>query len=78
MIKWIDFQNDGNIQFTEFLIAASKKQLLLSNENLLAAFQYFDADRDGRITTRDVAAIFYLDLKELPSTIIGKSYSEII
>jgi Ca2+-binding EF-hand superfamily protein len=34
VIKNVDFQQDGNIQFTEFLVAASRKQLLFSNENL--------------------------------------------
>ncbi len=78
MIKNIDFGQDGNIQFTEFLVAASKKQLLFSNENLLAAFQHFDVDRDGRIQARDIAAMFEMTLAEFKLSSLGKSYEEIL
>ena len=74
----MDFSGDNNIQYTEFLVAASKKQLLFSNENLLATFKYFDVDNDGRITARDIATSFNLDLNELKNTMLGKSHSEIM
>ena len=38
MFKAIDVDNDGLIDFTEFVTAASDKRDLLSDENLLRAF----------------------------------------
>lgn len=38
VIKNVDFQQDGNVQFTEFLVATCKRQLLFNNETLNAAF----------------------------------------
>jgi Ca2+-binding EF-hand superfamily protein len=78
VIKNMDFNKDGSIQYTEFLVAACKKNLLFNNENLLATFQYFDQDHDGRITSRDLATAFSIDLKDLPQTLIGKSYTELL
>lgn len=60
------------------MVAASKKQLLFTNENLLAAFQYFDVDRDGRITSRDISNLFEIPLKDLPFSVLGKSYQELL
>lgn len=78
VIKNVDFQLDGNIQFTEFLVAATKKVLLFTQENLVAAFHYFDTDRDGRITTKDLANILNVEHSQVHITDIGKSYVEMI
>ncbi len=43
-------------------MAASKKNLLFTNENLIAAFQFFDRDKDGKITARDLSKVLDLDL----------------
>lgn len=59
-------------------MAASRKQHLFSPENLLAAFQYFDRDKDGKITARDLSALLDIDLAAVSTSKIGISYAEII
>jgi len=46
----IDFNNDGSINFTEFLTANFKKEKLLSDEALEKTFKLFDIDGNGFIT----------------------------
>jgi Ca2+-binding EF-hand superfamily protein len=73
----MDLNKDGVVQFTEFVVAASKKLLLLTQDNVNATFAWLDADRDGRITTKDLATIFNIPHSELANTELGKSYHEI-
>ena len=46
----IDFNNDGSINFSEFLTVNYKKEKLLSEEALEKAFKLFDIDGNGFIT----------------------------
>ena len=46
----IDFNDDGKINFSEFLTANFKKEKLLSEEALEKAFKLFDLDGNGFIT----------------------------
>jgi calcium-dependent protein kinase len=50
-----------NITFTEFLIAASNKNLLLNENNLKAAFNYIDDDGDGFINRDDYRKFVNID-----------------
>ena len=59
------------------MVAASKKQLTLTADNINATFAWLDVDRDGRITTKDLAAVFNIPHSELANTELGKSYHEI-
>lgn len=60
------------------MVAASKKKLLFTTENLTAAFLFFDRDKDGKITARDLSKFLGLDLNKVSTSDIGKSYAEII
>lgn len=64
------------IQFTEFIVGSCKKLLLLSRDNINMTFNWLDHDRDGRITSKDVATVFKVDFQEFPKTELGKSYQE--
>ena len=57
MFKAIDVDNNGTIDFTEFATAASDKRDLLSDENLLRAFNILDRSGTGVITKRDFKQI---------------------
>ena len=46
MLKAADANGDGTIDYTEFLAAAFQKDLLLSSQNLRAAFELFDGDTE--------------------------------
>lgn len=53
IIKNVDLSGDRNITFTEFLMTASNKQVLLSEPNLQQAFTFIDCDNDGFISRDD-------------------------
>lgn len=54
IIKLIDTNNSGKIDFTEFLVAASSEEKLLNMTRLEGAFNYFDIDRSGFITIEEI------------------------
>ena len=58
MLKAADANGDGTIDYTEFLAAAFQKDLLLSSQNLRAAFELFDKDGDGSISKDELKEVF--------------------
>ena len=54
IFKEIDFNNDGCINFSEFLTANFKKEKLLSEKALEKAFNLFDIDGNGYITLEEL------------------------
>ena len=54
IMKQVDLDYDGKIQFSEFLIACCNKRLLLSDEHLKEAFKQIDTDGNGQITEDDL------------------------
>ena len=55
IMKQIDLDYDGKVQFTEFLIAACDKKLLFSVINLKLCFEFIDMDGDGNISIDDLS-----------------------
>ena len=53
-----DTDNNGKIDFAEFVAATLDRELLLSNKNLLAAFRTIDRDQDGFITDHELREVF--------------------
>lgn len=53
----LDFDKNGQINYTEFLAAAFDKRKLLNNEKIQHAFKAFDKDGNGRITPSDLKEI---------------------
>mmetsp|Transcript_17878 Transcript_17878/g.17853 ORF Transcript_17878/g.17853 Transcript_17878/m.17853 type:complete len:254 (+) Transcript_17878:697-1458(+) len=53
----VDSNNDGYIEFTEYLRATIDKKVLLSNENLLAAFSILDKHKTGKISVADFMSV---------------------
>jgi calcium-dependent protein kinase len=54
----LDKNCNGVIDYSEFLVAASNKELLLSTENLKLAFSMFDKDKNGTISRPELRAVF--------------------
>ena len=50
----VDINNNGEIDYSEFAVATMNRQKLLSREKLEAAFQAFDSDSNGTITTDEL------------------------
>jgi calcium-dependent protein kinase len=57
IIESVDINNSGHIDFTEFIIAASNAEKLLSKDKLEQAFKIFDIDNDGFITRSELASV---------------------
>merc|ERR1712060_215325 len=57
MFAMADADNSGMLDYTEFLAATIDRKRLLTEEVLWTAFNVFDLDGDGVITTSEVASI---------------------
>lgn len=58
MLKAADTNNDGKIDYTEFIAAALQKEMLLKRDNLRGAFRMFDVDGDGKVTKDELKQVF--------------------
>ena len=58
MLKAIDINGDGTIDYTEFLTAAFNKDVLLSSQHLRAAFSMIDKNGDGAISKQELKQVF--------------------
>ena len=61
----VDINNSGQIDFSEFLVAAMDPNKLMSMEGLIQAFRLFDDDGNG-----------YIEISELKEIMSGLSLSD--
>lgn len=54
IMKTVDINGSGFIDYTEFITACAKKETMLSAENLESAFKAFDCDNSGKITASEL------------------------
>ena len=54
VINSIDFDNNGNVDYEEFIRICIPKEKLFTEENLVNAFNLFDKDKKGFITPSDI------------------------
>lgn len=54
ILKIVDTNGSGLIDFTEFLVAASNEEELLQKQRLENAFSYLDTDHSGYITAEEI------------------------
>lgn len=54
ILTFVDTNNSGKIDFTEFIVAASSESKLLNMSRLESAFGYFDIDHSGFITIEEI------------------------
>ena len=62
IFKEIDFNNDGSINFSEFLTVNIRKEKLLNEETLDNAFKMFDIDGNGYITIDELKKTMPLEI----------------
>ena len=58
LIEQLDTNNDGKIDYGEFINAAINKCRLLSHQNLEIAFKMFDLDGNGFISREELKDVF--------------------
>jgi len=61
----IDFNHDGEINYTEFLAVTVDRQKAITENNLLFAFHHFDTDNTGFITVDNLKECFRREGKHL-------------
>ena len=64
IFKNIDADNNGYIEFEEFVRGCIDKEKLLSEDVLKFAFRYFDKDGSGEITREEIKEIFFANVKK--------------
>lgn len=58
ILKQLDNNNSGTIDYTEFVVATINRKNLLSKERLETAFKIFDQDGNGYLTADELREIF--------------------
>lgn len=61
----IDFNKDGQIDYSEFLSVTINKEKALSQSNMVLAFHHFDTDGCGHITADHLVEVFKRQGKKL-------------
>lgn len=72
----VDINNDGTIEFTEWLAASIDKKSLLSEEKLQAAFKMFDKDGSGTISALEIKGVIGVG-KNIPNEIWDEIIGEV-
>ena len=53
----MDLNNDGKIEYSEFIVAALDEKNLMSEKRLKAAFDMFDKDQSGNISVDEIKKV---------------------
>ena len=61
----MNFDKDGKIKYTEFLVATINKNEALTDANIKFAFHHFDTDNNGYITVDNLVEAFHREGKGL-------------
>ena len=61
----MDFNNDGEINYSEFLAVTVDRRKAITEANMLFAFHHFDIDNTGFITVENLEECFRREGKHL-------------
>lgn len=72
IVKQIDTDSNGFIDYSEFIMAAMDRELLLSKNRLRTAFTKFDIDGNGRISKSELKSILDLSNDQLLQDLLAE------
>jgi len=67
----IDLDNNGVINYNEFITATFDRKKAFSKENIYQAFKMFDVDKSGKISLKEIEKIIQPESKEDQEEILG-------
>ena len=76
-MKNIDFDNNGSINYTEFLSGTLDRNILFKEENLQSLFKFLDSDHVGFITRESLVRTFHRANKYYSLEDVTKMFEEI-
>jgi len=78
IFKKLDSDNNGFIEYEEFVRASINKEILVTDEILKFAFSFFDKDNSGQITVSELKDIFcYNQDKQISEDVMKKIMEDI-
>ena len=76
ILKTIDFDNNGYIEYEEFIMTTISKKSLFTENNLKSAFDMFDLDKNGSISLNEVKEVLGMG-KEVDDKVLDELKDEI-
>lgn len=77
IIQSIDFDNNGFIEYEEFIRVTIPKEHLFTEVNLKTAFDLFDLDKNGGISLSEVCEVLGMNNKNVDEGVINELLKEI-
>lgn len=77
IFKNVDFNHDGEINYSEFLAVTVDRRKALQHANLIFAFHHFDSDNSGFITAENLRECFRREGKHLSDEEIKLMMNEV-
>ena len=77
IFRSVDADKNGFIQYEEFIRACIPKEVLLSDNNVRFAFNFFDLDQSGHITVTEIEEVFCSGNKNISKAVIEKIISQV-
>ena len=75
-VQGMDLNNNGTLEYTEFLTGFCDKKLLITQERLLLVFQIFDKNQNSKISAADLQKVFGLKKKSIFEEILKENNSD--
>jgi Ca2+-binding EF-hand superfamily protein len=77
LMRTLDTNHSGFIDYTEFLAGCMRAKIYLKESNLKQAFEFFDADKSGFITFDELKKVLCGDGLRIPDKEIYHLISEV-
>lgn len=76
IIEKVDADNNGKINYTEFLMVSMNQEQLLSNDRLEAAFKMFDKNGDNEVSVDEIKSMLE-SVKTVDEKMILRAMNEV-